>query len=197
VSTNSKKGTNGRLGGELSEPDVIRGAQAGDELMYRELVSRYVRPALAVALEFTHSLQDAEDLVQEAFRRVVDALPRFDVRRPFAPWFFTILRNVARNAKVARTMRNHVPIDESARDAGPRPDEVIEYMELESAVDVRLESLPFMQRACFRLCVLEGFSSVEVAEALGVNDTTVRVHVHRARRAMQDAVLQFAKEEEQ
>jgi len=183
------------LGGELSEPEVIRGAQAGDDLMYRELVSRYVRPALAVALEFTDSLQDAEDLVQETFRRVVDGLPRFDAHRPFAPWFLTILRNVARNARCARNLLNHAALDESARDAGPRPDEVIEYMELESAVDLRLESLPLMQRACFRLCVLEGFSSSEVAEALGVSDATVRVHVHRARRVLQDAVVQFSKEE--
>src|SRR3989442_16279 len=77
--------------GELPETDVIRGAQAGDERMYRELVSRYVRPALAVAWEFTDTLDDAEDLVQEAFRRVVDALHRFEAGRPFAPWFFTIL----------------------------------------------------------------------------------------------------------
>ncbi len=75
--------------GELSERDVIRGAQAGEERMYRELVTRYVRPALAVAWEFTDSLDDAEDLVQEAFRRVVDALHRFDADCPFAPWFFT------------------------------------------------------------------------------------------------------------
>src|SRR6266571_821913 len=39
--------------GELSEREVICGAQAGDERMYRELVSRYVRQALAVAWEFT------------------------------------------------------------------------------------------------------------------------------------------------
>src|SRR3989442_16012735 len=61
--------------GELRERDVIRGAQAGDERMYRELVSRYVRPALAVAWEFTDGLDDAEDLVQEAFRRVCGCAP--------------------------------------------------------------------------------------------------------------------------
>jgi len=71
--------------GALSEEDVVRGAQAGDERMYRELVGRYLRPALAVAWEFTETIEDAEDVVQEAFRRAVDALGRFDAGRPFAP----------------------------------------------------------------------------------------------------------------
>lgn len=181
--------------GELSERDVIRGAQAGDERMYRELVSRYVRPALAVAWEFTDTLDDAEDLVQEAFRRVVDTLDRFEADRPFAPWFFTILRNVARNAAGDRARRLHAALDEAAPDEGPTPEELVEYLELQARVDLQLESLPDMQRACFRLCVLEGFSSTEVAEALGVSDATVRTHVYRARQAMRKATLPFVEEE--
>jgi RNA polymerase sigma-70 factor (ECF subfamily) len=94
----------------LSEEDVIRGAQAGDERMYRELVGRYLRPALAVAWEFTETIEDAEDVVQQALRRALDALGQFDSRRPFAPWFFTILRNVARNAGGVRALQLHITL---------------------------------------------------------------------------------------
>ncbi len=181
--------------GELSEREVIRGAQAGDERMYRELVSRYVRQALAVAWEFTDTLDDAEDLVQEAFRRVVGALHRFEVSRPFAPWFFTILRNVARNAASQRALRLHAALDENVSDNGTTAEEVVEHLELQARVNVQLESLPDMQRACFRLCVLEGFSSTEAAEALGVSDATVRTHVYRARQTMRKAMLPFVEEE--
>ena len=62
-------------------------------------------------------------------------------------------------------------------------------------MDVQVESLPDMQRACFRLCVLEGLSSREVAEALGVSDATVRTHVYRARQAMRKVILPFVEEE--
>ena len=181
--------------GELRERDVIRGAQAGDERMYRELVSRYVRPALAVAWEFTDGLDDAEDLVQEAFHRAVNALHRFNADRPFAPWFFTILRNVARNAASQRALRLHAAIDESMPDKGTTAEEVVEHLELQARVNVQLESLPDMQRACFRLCVLEGLSSREVAGALGVSDATVRTHVYRARQTMRKAMLPFVEEE--
>ncbi len=192
-----KRGSGGMANGEMSERDVIRGAQAGDQRMYRELVSRYVRPALAVAWEFTDTLDDAEDLVQEAFRRVVRSLDRFDADRPFAPWFFTILRNVARNAAGERARRLHVALDESTPEEGPTPEDLVEYLALQARVDLQLESLPDMQRACFRLCVLEGLSSREVGVALGLSDATVRTHVYRARQAMRKAILPFLEEEEE
>jgi RNA polymerase sigma-70 factor (ECF subfamily) len=190
----------GMSSGEGSERDVIRGAQTGDERLYRELVGRYVRPALAVAWEFTNTLEDAEDVVQETFLRVVQALDRFDPDRPFGPWFFTILRNVARNAAGRRALRLHAALEEvesqeSARDTRPTPDELTEHLELQARVDLELASLPDMQRTCFRLCVLEGLSSGEVAEALGVHDATVRTHVYRARQAMRTAILPFVEEE--
>jgi DNA-directed RNA polymerase specialized sigma24 family protein len=43
-----------------------------------------------------------------------------------------------------------------------------------------------MQRTCFRLCMVEGFSSVEAAAATGIAESTVRVHVLRARRSLQE-----------
>lgn len=176
---------------ELTERDVVRGAQAGDERMYRELVSRYLRRALAVAWEFTDSLDDAEDVVQEAFRRVVNALQRFNPDRPFAPWFFTILRNVARDGAREGARRLYAALDDSEPDQAPTPDEVVDYLELQARLDVELESLSEMQRACFRLCVLEGLSSPEVATALGVSEQTVRTHVFRARQAMRKAVTPY------
>jgi RNA polymerase sigma-70 factor (ECF subfamily) len=175
---------------------VIRGARSGDERMYRELVIRYQRPALAVAWEFTDTIEDAEDLVQEAFRRALDALGSFDVRRPFAPWFFTILRNVARSAggRLA-TLRRHDALDSDVPAEAPTPEEVVEHLELTARVDLELSTLPDMQRTCFRLCVLEGFTSVEVADALGVNEATVRTHVFRARQAMRTALLPLLEED--
>lgn len=162
--------------------------------MYRELVSRYLRQALAVAWEFTDTLEDAEDIVQETFGRVVNALQRFDVNRPFAPWFFTILRNVARSAAGERARRLYAALDESEPDQAPTPDEVVEYLELQARFDLELESLSEMQRACFRLCVLEGLASKEVATALGVTAQTVRTHVFRARQSMRKAVRPHVEE---
>ncbi|MGH7719295.1 MAG: RNA polymerase sigma factor, partial [Gemmatimonadaceae bacterium] len=49
-----------------------------------------------------------------------------------------------------------------------------------------VEQLPNMQRTCFRLCMVEGLSSAEAANAIGLAESTVRVHVFKARRALQE-----------
>jgi RNA polymerase sigma-70 factor (ECF subfamily) len=176
------------------DEELARRARDGDERAYRHLVNRYVRPALAVAWEFTDTLEDAEDVVQEAFKRAVPALERFDVSRPFRPWFFTILRNVARSAASARALRVHEALEETVPDEEPTPLDLVERVELQARLDMELEALSEMQRVCFRLCVLEGLSSTEVAEALGLNDATVRVHVFRARNALRSAMEPFKEE---
>lgn len=175
----------------LPDEALISRARAGDDSAFRILVERYLRPALAVAREFTDTLEDAEDIVQDAFHKTVTALERFDTARPFRPWFFTILRNAARNASSARAIRLHEALDERLSDSGPTPLEHVERAELQARVATSLESLPEMQRTCFRLCVIEGMTSLEVADALGVSDATVRTHVHRARLVLRKAMQFF------
>ena len=183
--------------GSAADAELVRLARGGEERAFRELVGRYLRPALAVAWEFVGSREDAEDVVQEAFRRAARALDRFDARRPFRPWFLTILRNVARNHRSAGALRLHEALEDEVADEEPSPLEQVEGLELQARVDLELSALPDMQRVCFRLCVLEGLSSVEVAEALGLSDATVRTHVYRARQAMREAMRPFAPREEE
>jgi RNA polymerase sigma-70 factor (ECF subfamily) len=149
---------------------------------------------MAVAWEFTETLEDAEDLVQEAFRRGLASLERFDPNRPFRPWFFTILRNLCRNSAGARARTLSTALDEAMPDEQPTPLDVVERIELQARLDMELEVLSDMQRACFRLCVLEGLSSSEVAEALGLSDATVRTHVFRAKNALRSAMEPFKEE---
>ena len=180
----------------LTDQELVGRARAGDQRAFRHLVERTLRPALAVAWEFTDTLEDAEDIVQEAFKRVVGALDRFDTGRPFKPWFFTILRNVARSHGRAGSVALMQELSEPMPDLEPSPLEQVEGLELQARVDAEVESLPEMQRVCFRLCVLEGFTSGEAGEALGLSDATVRTHVFRARQVMRAAIEPFTKDRE-
>jgi len=180
----------------FTDQELVGRARRGDQRAFRHLVERTVRPALAVAWEFTETLEDAEDMVQEAFKRVVGALDRFDTGRPFKPWFFTILRNVARSRSRASSRTLLQELTEPMPDLEPSPLEQVEGLELQARVDMEMENLSEMQRVCFRLCVLEGLTSGEVAEALGLSDATVRTHVYRARQVMRTAIEPFAEDRE-
>lgn len=169
------------------DPDLDRWAaeaRAGDELAFGHLVRRLVRPALATAWELAATREDAEEVVQDAFARAWRELPRYDPGRPFAPWFFTILRNLGRNAARRDRRWNTVELEDVVDGADPADTEDDSVGLEPELVLAALEELSPMQRACFRLVRLEGFPSAEVAAMLGIDGATVRVHIHRATRAL-------------
>jgi RNA polymerase sigma-70 factor (ECF subfamily) len=162
-------------------------AQEGDPQAFEALVRRLVRPALSAAWEFVPTREDAEDVVQDAFARAWRQLGRYDATRPFAPWFFTILRNAARNASRWDRRWNVISLTDDVMngEAGSVLDEPdADGLDTVGRIDVALAELSPMQRACFRLTALEGFASAEAGAMLGVSDATVRVHAHRARKTL-------------
>ncbi|HJU64192.1 MAG TPA: RNA polymerase sigma factor [Gemmatimonadaceae bacterium] len=171
-----------------NEPDatLVDATLRGDEAAFARLVRRYLRKAMAVALEYAGTREDAEDVVQDTFRRVFENLERFDVTRSFEPWLFTILRNCARNAAESRRVRGHEPLSFDHASPAPSPYEEAHRSQLRHTIGEAIERLPTMQRTCFRLCMVEGFSSAEAASAVGLAESTVRVHVFKARQSLQE-----------
>lgn len=171
---------------ERTDEELARAARTGDAESFDLLVRRFLRPAMALAWQYTRSVEDAEDVVQDAFHRAVRALGDYDPGRPFRAWLYAIVRNVARTAIRKDGRRAALaPLtlleDEPAAPARRDP---VAAGDIERAV----EALAPMQQACFRLCDVEGFTSIEAAELLGIGEGTVRTHLHRARRQLRAAV---------
>jgi len=169
-----------------TDEELARAAKGGDTVAYDALVRRYLRPAMALAWQYTRRVEDAEDVVQEGFHRMVRALADYDDRRPFSAWFYTVVRNAARTAISKDSRRAALAPLTLLQDDPPAPatpDPI-------AAGDVAraIEDLAPMQQACVRLCDLEGFSSVEVGVMLGINEGTVRTHLHRARKQLRTAM---------
>ena len=183
--------------GDVPDEALVRAALRGHEAAFALLVRRYLRKAMSVALEWASTREDAEDIVQDTFRRMQENLDRFDPERRFGPWFFTILRNTARNAAKRRRIRDHDPLLGSYASRAPGPFEATRRRELQAGIDAAMERLPPMQRTCFRLCLVEGLTSGEAADALGLAESTVRVHVYRARRTLGELLDRWRDEVEQ
>lgn len=179
---------------DASDGQLVQRARAGDRQAFGALVVRYLRPALAVAWEYAPSRDDAEDLVQEAFHRALGALEGFDERRPFRPWLFTIVRNLGRNAAERDARWRAIDVPDEVPDDEPDPADLAHRALLRERIDRGLDALPPMQRACFRLCDVEGFDVNDVAEMLGVAGATVRTHRHRARATLRRALRDLADE---
>ena len=176
-------------GQERSDEELAREAGRGDADAFDLLVRRHLRPAIALAWQYVRSLEDAEDVVQDAFHRMVRALGSYDASRPFGAWFYAIVRNVARTASRAGARRAALA-PELDPDAD-LPAAIASDPGVASDLQRALDALPPMQQACVRLCDVEGFTSVEAAAMLGVGDATIRTHLHRARRQLRAAMQAY------
>ncbi len=179
-----------------TDRQLVRRVRRGDSKAFDVLVRRYMRPALAVAWEFTESRDDADDVVQDSFHRTLRALDDYDDSRPFRPWFFTIVRNVGRNAAARSHRWDSDPVTDTLPAEEVSRLSEIERWEIRKRVSDGLALLSANQRACFRLCDLEGFRAKEVAEMLGMKEATVRVHLFRARGALREVLRPLREEAE-
>ncbi len=148
-----------------------------------------------IAYRMTGSAADAEDLVQDTFRRALERPPA-DRDRSLRPWLATITSRLAIDCLRRRKTRSRYgpwlpsPVDTSAGELGSRA----EHSDLETTYDLMesvtfafllaLESLTVEQRAALVLRDVLGYSSREVAEALETSPENVRVLLHRGRKAM-------------
>lgn len=171
-----------------SDADLLARGASGDGTTFGVLVRRHLRRATAVALEITGNLEDAEDVVQEAFLVTLERAATFDPTRSFVPWLHGIVRNkaVRLRARAARRRRllqlfgwsQPITVQEDRVDA---PATLAKARAL-------LEALPEMQRRCFDLHVAHGLPTPAVAEQCGIAESTVRQHVFRARTALRRAL---------
>ncbi|MEX2466763.1 MAG: sigma-70 family RNA polymerase sigma factor [Gemmatimonadota bacterium] len=176
-----------------SDEDLARSVQHGDRQALERLVRRYVRPVHAVVAAFLTEPEAVEDAAQETFLRALQAIDRYDPRRPFAPWLYQIARNVARNQRAAEDVRRTEPLPDGGTEAlEPQPDVAAERSEIRARIEARLLRLPEQRRTAFRLVDVEGMAAEEAGRIMGLAPGTVRSHVHHARRQLREALGEYA-----
>jgi RNA polymerase sigma-70 factor (ECF subfamily) len=186
------------LGPEV-EREIIRKCKAGNSRFYEPLVRAYEQPGLRLALGMLGNLEDAKDALQNAFVKAYEALARFDLKRPFGPWFFQILRNQCRDQLRSRKARFRLEaLDErlELRPADPEagPERRRERAQAREVIWEALEHIGEEHREILILKELQGFRYGEIATILEIPEGTVASRLYHARRALKDALLEMGAE---
>lgn len=183
--------------GASLEPDVekelIRKCQAGDARFYEPLVRAYEGPGMRLATGMMGNLDDARDALQEAFVKVFHSLDRFDVRRPFGPWFYQVVRNQCRDMLRSRKARFKLEtVDERLefRPADPErgPERVRQRAAAKDLLWRALERVGTEHREVLVLKELQGLRYNEIAAILDVPEGTVASRLFHARRALKQVL---------
>ena len=175
------------------ERELIKKCRVGDSRFYEPLVRAYEQPGLRLALGMLGNLEDAKDALQNAFVKAFDALPRFDLKRPFGPWFFQILRNQCRDSLRSRKARFRLEaLDErlELKPADPEkgPERRRERAEARELLWEALEKIGEEHREIIILKELQGFRYGEIATILEIPEGTVASRLYHARRALKEAL---------
>lgn len=179
----------------LSDQEVVALARAGAESAYRELVRRYERPVFSLIYRMVRDHALAEDLAQDAFVKVLNALDSYRAEYKFSSWIFKIANNVAID-QLRRRELDTLSLDGSpdaqtqeqieatalqATDRAETPLAELEARELGAAIEEAVAKLRPEYRSCIMLRHVEGRSYEEIAEALDLPLGTVKTYIHRAR----------------
>jgi RNA polymerase sigma factor (sigma-70 family) len=177
-------------GDHAGDVALARRAAARDEAAWRAIYERTHDRLFGLLAYHVGNREEALELLQEVYLHAVEGLARYRGDGPLEAWFAIVAIRRARDwkRKLFRKRRHAADDEELARDfdagAPTGPDE--SALPLRRLLDGALAKLPERQRAAFLLREVEDLSFKDVAEALGVNDATARVHHLRARRALQE-----------
>ncbi|MAE78000.1 MAG: RNA polymerase subunit sigma-24 [Planctomycetes bacterium] len=177
-------------GAAVRDQDLIDAILGGDVAAFEGLVARHERQAFWVAFHVVGRVEEARDVVQEAFLRVFKSLDRFDFAKNFQTWLYTIVTNLAIDA-LRKHRRGTTQLDEDAwtppeDDEQARPDRALQQKEQAGLVHEVLDGLPENLRAVLALRDLQGISCREIAPIVGATYSTVRWRLARARQLFRE-----------
>ena len=205
------------------DAELVRALLAGDEATFARLVRELTPSLLRVARLYVSTPAVAEEVVQEAWLGLLTGLARFEGRSSLKTWLFRILVNTAKTrgeregrsipfASLAPEVENDEPaVDADRFDAVGRwaghwsssplrfddlPEARLLAAETRAVVEQAIASLPPSQRAVVSLRDVEGWSSEEVRNVLGVSETNQRVLLHRGRSGVRRALERYLNESE-
>jgi RNA polymerase sigma-70 factor, ECF subfamily len=193
--------------------ELVQRLRKGDESAFVELIDRYGATMVRVAQMYVRDRATAEEVVQETWLAVLNGIDRFEERSSLKTWLFRILTNRAKTrgeregrvvpfSSLAGATEEDDPSVDPDRFLGPDslnagawaapprawPHDEVLGRETLAVIEMAIEKLPEAQREVIRLRDVEGWSPMEVSDALEITDGNQRVLLHRARSKVRAAV---------
>ena len=178
-----------------TDEEVVRQVLAGHTSLYELLMRRYNERLYRVARAITRDERETEDVMQQAYVNAFAHLRQFDGRARFSTW----LTRITINEALARVRRNgkYKPLDADssnvesfmAWNAPPDPERQAFSGELRQMLECAIDALPDGAREVFVLRDVEGLSTSEAADSLGLSEDAIKTRLSRARAALRRALL--------
>ncbi|MCS7192324.1 MAG: sigma-70 family RNA polymerase sigma factor [Armatimonadetes bacterium] len=190
----------------MNEQNLLEQAKQGDYNAFVKLVEPHERRLYNLALRITGSREDAEDVLQDTLLSALEHLKDFRGDAAFGTWLYRIAMHNAfrllrqrRSDTISFEELTSERIEEEDEPL-PHPEfiaewrdpaELAEQKELRRILDEAIQNLPESYRAVFLLRDVDGLSTKEVAEILGISEGNVKVRLLRARLKLREILSRY------
>jgi RNA polymerase sigma-70 factor (ECF subfamily) len=154
---------------EHRDAELIQAFQRGDERAFNELVHRYQERIYWLARRFVGSHDEADEIVQEVFCKVYDALKEFRGDSSFYTWVYRITVNASLNELRRNRVRDFFRLNqliEQQESSDEHPVEAVERTEQRALIEQAIATLPDKQRAVFLMRYYDELSYEEISKIL-------------------------------
>lgn len=180
--------------GPESESELVHRLRAGDPEAFDRVYGEWNRRLFTYLLRLTRRRELAEELLEETWLRVVKGITGLRDDTRFAPWLFTVARNLWLSHRRARLLDpeslSGLPELDPADPAAPSPLEVASTNELQARLEKALAALPRSFREALVLVGIHGLTPSEAARVTGLTPEALRQRLSRGRALLADRLLQ-------
>ena len=185
------------------EAQLVRRAQARDEMAFREIVERYQNKVFSIIYGILRNHNDAEDIAQQVFAKVYFSIGNFDFRSSLLTWIYKITVNECYDYLRKKKVRKLVYESDFTEEESNRLSNSEAAVETDAPVDIQLANRDLVMKLLSKvseedrnlmlLKEVEGHSVEELAEMTGMNENTIKVKLFRARQKLVKAAQRMIK----
>ncbi|MDE3234711.1 MAG: RNA polymerase sigma factor [Bacteroidota bacterium] len=175
----------------MTESDIIKGCIKQQQHCQRMLFEQYAGKFMSVCLRYAQDAMEAEDMLQDAFVRIFNNIHQFKFEGSFEGWMRRVVVNVALKHLQKKKLKFN-EIKESHSDAVSLQPYAYNHLGEEDLMKL-INQLPDGYKIVFNLNVIEGYSHEEIAQMLNIQASTSRSQLVKARKMLQQQILQLQK----
>jgi RNA polymerase sigma-70 factor (ECF subfamily) len=182
----------------VADAELVERVLAGDRGLFEVLMRRYNQRLYRAVRAVMRDDSEVEDIMQQAYMNAFAHLDAFEFRSQFSTW----LTRIALNEAFARRRKRQMLSSDTAVDdrfderepmhraiaPGPDPERQAYASELQQVLERAVDQLPDSYRLAYMLRDVDGLSTAEAGDALGIREEAVKTRLHRARALIRRAV---------
>lgn len=176
----------------MTQEEIIEGCKRCDPVSQQALVHQYSPYLMTIARRYAPDTDTAYDILQDAFIRILKFFPNYDhVYANPMPWLKKIVTNTALT-HLQKLKSKPVILPDFLPDKTDESMDPLSNMSLDEICGL-IARLPDGYREVFNLAIIEQYNHQEISQMLGITESTSRSQLVRARRWMQNQILNLQK----